>query len=178
MTDSSSPAQAEKQPFDLGATYGFLVLRIWLAARSIITGIEKFAGTSTSDAAVDIAGETNEYGLTETVSSKSYGFEFYQGVPQALYSKFSNEPLIPDFALSLYNILLGPALLLLGFTLLIGVATRTTLFLMGLMYTSLTVGLILLKQDAGIAWLASHIILVAMALFTVKHNRFELFKKF
>jgi len=178
MSDSSSPAKSECNNCDLGGTYGFLVLRIWLAARAIVTGIEKYAGTATSDAAVDIAGKPNDYGLTESVSSKSYGLEFYQGVPQALYSKFSKEPLIPEFALGIYNTVLGPALIIMGLTLLLGIATRTSLFLMGLLYTSLTVGLILIKQDPGVAWLGTHIILVAMALFTVKYNRFELFKKF
>lgn len=178
MSDSSSPAKSESCNCDLGALYGFLVLRLWLAARAIMAGLEKYAGTATSNAAVDIAGEPNEYGLTETVTSKSYSLEFYQGVPKALYSKFSDEPLIPDFALNIYNTVLGPALILLGITLLLGVATRTTLFLMGLLYTSLTVGLIMIKQDPGVAWLGTHIILVVMALFTVKHNRFELFKKF
>ncbi len=178
MSDSTDAKKSECCSCDLGATYGFLVLRLWLAARAIMAGIEKYAGTATSDAAVDIGGKPNDYGLTETVSSKSYSLEFYQGVPQALYSKFSKEPLIPEFALSLYNTVLGPALILLGVTLLLGIATRTTLFLMGLLYTSLTVGLILIKQDPGVAWLGTHIILVAMALFTVKHNRFELFKKF
>jgi len=178
MSDSPTPSKSGCCNGDLGAIYGFFVLRIWLAVRAIITGLEKYSGTATSDAAVDIAGKPNDYGLTESVSSKSYSTEFYQGVPQALYSKFSKEPLIPDFALDIYNTVLGPALILLGVTLLLGIATRTTLFLMGLLYTSLTVGLILIKQDAGIAWLGTHIIIVAMALFTVKYNRFELFRKF
>jgi len=175
MSDSSPTSKPE---FDLGSTFGFFVLRLWLAARAIITGLEKYSGTKTSDAAVDIAGKPNDYGLTESVSSKSYALEFYNGVPQSLYSKFSDEPLIPGYALNLYNTVLGPALILLGITLLLGIATRTSLLLMGLLYTSLTVGLILIKQDAGIAWLGTHIIIVAMALFTVKHNRFELFRKF
>ncbi len=178
MSDSPSPAKSDCCSCDLGATFGFFVLRIWLAARAIITGLEKYAGSKSSDTAVDIAGQPNDYGLTETVMSKSYGLEFYQGVPASLYSKFAKEPLIPDFALGIYNTVLGPALILLGVTLLLGIATRTSLLLMGLLYTSLTVGLILIKQDAGIAWLGIHIIIIAMALFTVKHNRFELFRKF
>lgn len=175
MTD---PSPSTTSSNDLGFTYGFWVLRIWLSVRAIVTGIEKYAGTSSSTALVDVAGEPNAYGLTESVSIKSYGLEFYQGVPQALYAKFSKEPLIPEFSLFLFNAVLGPALIILGLTLLLGIATRTTLFLMGLMYTSLTVGLILIKQDAGIAWLATHILLVVMALFAAQYNRFELFKKF
>ncbi len=49
---------------------------------------------------------------------------------------------------------------------------------MGLLYTALTAGLILIKQDAGITWLGVHILLVTYALFHVRHNRLELFRKF
>ena len=45
---------------------------------------------------------------------------------------------------------------------------------MGLLYTSLTIGLILLKQDSGVAWLAIHVLMIAVALFYEKHNRFTL----
>jgi thiosulfate dehydrogenase [quinone] large subunit len=45
---------------------------------------------------------------------------------------------------------------------------------MGLLYVSLTVGLILIKQDSGIAWLAIHIGLIAYALTLTKYNRFAI----
>ena len=48
---------------------------------------------------------------------------------------------------------------------------------MGLLYTSLTVGLILLKQGAGIAWLAVHMLMVAVALLNAQHNRLALLRK-
>ena len=48
---------------------------------------------------------------------------------------------------------------------------------MGLIYTSLTFGLILIKQDEGIAWLGVHIIIIVMALALVKYNKFAILKK-
>ena len=167
----------DNQDTDLGLILSMLTLRIWLAIRSIQTGIEKFAGTGTTAKAVNIDGAPNDYGLTEAASYKTYALENYQGVPGPLYDKFVGEPLIPNWGLDLYNIILGPALLILGFTLLLGVATRYTLFATGLLYTSLTFGLILIKQDAGIAWLGTHIIMIAGALALVKYNRFALLKK-
>jgi len=167
----------DNQDKDLGLTLGMLTLRIWLAIRAIQTGIEKFAGTESSSKAVVIDGAPNDYGLTEAASSKAYAFSNYQGVPEPLYEKFAGEPLIPGWGLDLYNIILGPALLILGFTLLLGIATRYTLFAMGLLFTSLTFGLILIKQDAGIAWLATHIIMVAGALALANYNRFTVLKK-
>jgi len=161
----------------LGLTLGMLVLRLWLAIRSIQTGIEKFAGMQSSDAAVMMDGAPNTYGLTETSMSKAYAFSNYSGVPAPLYDKFSAEPLIPIWGLNLYDVILGPVLLIFGFTLLLGIATRFSLFAMGLIYTSLTFGLILIKQDAGVAWLGIHIIMVVMALVLAKHNRFAVMKK-
>lgn len=162
---------------DLGLTLGMLTLRLWLAIRAIQTGIEKFAGTSSGSKDVLIDGAPNAYGLSEATSSKAYALSNYHGVPAPLYDKFSGEPLIPTWGLNLYDIVLGPALLILGFTLLLGLATRFTLFAMGLLYTSLTFGLILIKQDAGIAWLATHIIMIVAALVLAKHNRFAILKK-
>lgn len=167
----------EKAGSDAGAVLGFLTLRLWLATRAIITGLEKFAGSKASDVAVTIDGEPNTFGLTATESEKVYGLGNYHGVPEALYGQLEAEPLIPGFALKLYDIALGPLLLLFGFTLLLGIATRFSLFAMGLIYTSLTVGLILLKQDGGVAWLAIHVLLIAVALFNARHNCCQIFLK-
>ena len=73
---------------------------------------------------------------------------------------------------------LGPSLLLLGFTLLLGICTRASLFAMGLLYTSLTFGLILIKQDAGVAWLGIHIIMIVIALVLARYNRLVITNKF
>jgi len=59
----------------------------------------------------------------------------------------------------------------------LGLATRFSLFAMGLVYTSLTFGLILIKQDAGVAWLGIHIIMIVLALALAKYNRFAILKK-
>lgn len=171
-------AMTEEPGGELGSILGFLTLRLWLAVRAIMTGIEKFAGSKASDVAVTIDGAVNDYGLTASESDKVYSFANYHGVPESLYNKFLAEPLIPDAALKVYDLALGPLLILLGLTLLLGIATRISLFAMGVLYVSLTVGLILLKQDPGIAWLGIHIIMIAMALFYVRHNRFGLMKKF
>lgn len=162
---------------DLGYTLSIILLRIWLGMRSFQTGIEKFAGVKTSETAVNIDGTGNAYGLTESTGEKAYAFSNYHGVPEALGQKFAGEPLIPGFFLTIYDIVLGPALLILGITVLLGIATRVSLFAMGLVYTSLTFGLILLKQDAGIAWLGIHIVLIVMALVLAKHNRLAVINK-
>ena len=162
---------------DSGPVFAMLLLRIWLSVRAIQTGLEKFAGMSSGSKAVSIDGAPNAYGLTEATTSKVYALSSYQGVPASLYDKLAAEPLIPGWGLDLYNLVLGPALLLLGTALLLGLATRCALFGMGLPYTSLSFGLILLKQDAGVAWLGIHIIMVVAALLLSRHNRFAILKK-
>lgn len=161
----------------LALTYGALLLRVWLAVRAIQTGVEKFAGTKAADQVVTVDGAPNEYGLTAAGSVKNYALENYHGVPEALMTKFQTEPLMLKFALPLYDKILGPTLLILGFTILLGIASRTSLFLLGLLYVSLTWGLILIKQDEGVSWLGVHMILIVMALMLAEHNRFAILKK-
>ncbi|MEO0796714.1 MAG: hypothetical protein AAFX93_16220 [Verrucomicrobiota bacterium] len=163
---------------DLGLTLGMLTLRIWLAMRSFQTGLEKYAGMKADDTAVELDGEPNTYGLTEETMEKTYSFSDYHGVPAALADKFAKEPLIPGFFLKIYDATLGPILIILGITLLIGICTRFTLFAMGLVYCSLTFGLILIKQDAGVAWLGIHIIMVVLALTLARYNRLAIMNKF
>ena len=170
-------AYKDKYSNDLGLTLGMLTLRIWLGCRAILTGIEKYAGTQNSDKDVLIDGATNAYGLTDTVTGKVYSFSNYHGVPVPLYDKFNSEPLIPTWGLNLFDTVLGPALILLGLGVLFGIAQRISLVAMGLVYTSLTFGLILINQSSGVAWLGVHIIMVVMALALAKHNRFAVLKK-
>ena len=162
---------------DLGLTLGMLTLRIWLGLRAIQTGIEKFAGSKANSSVVDIDGVPNSYWLTEDGADKFYSFSEYHGVPVPLYDKFASEPLVPTWGLNLYDTILGPVLILLGLGILFGIAQRISLFVMGLVYTSLTFCLILIKQDAGIAWLGVHIIMVVMALALAKYNKFAILKK-
>lgn len=170
--DSSSHSDA-----GLGGVYAMLLLRGWLAVRAIQSGIEKYAGTKAADQLVPVDGNVNEYGLTAPGTVKFYAWENYHGVPQSLMSQFKAEPLMLQAALPWYDKLLGPALIVLGATILLGFATRTSLFLLGLIYISLTWGLILLKKDEGVAWLGVHLGLIVLALVFAKHDRLALLRK-
>jgi thiosulfate dehydrogenase [quinone] large subunit len=172
-------------PRNLALTYGALLLRFWLAIRAIQTGIEKYAGSVGSDQLVKIDGVANTQGLTSTDTAKEYALSHYHGVPAALLKKFEAEPLMSSYTvmgihinpLKIYDVILGPTLLVLGLTILLGIANRTSLFLLGLLYISLTWGLILIKQDDGVSWLGVHMILIVMALMLADHNRFAICKK-
>ena len=186
-TEGSCSCSETSCPTDhLGRTYGAWLLRLWLAVRAIQTGLEKYAGTTQSGQAVKLDGAPNPEGLSHVVVTKGYALSNYHGVPEALAKKFAAEPLMQPHTimghhidpLQIYDTVLGPTLVVLGVTTLLGIAYRTSLFLQGLLYVSLTWGLILIKQDDGVSWLGVHMILIALALMLAKHNRCALlFKK-
>jgi len=163
----------------LALVFASILCRLWLGVRALQTGIEKYAGEAvTGNTAAVIDGKENDYGLTAgSTVEKIYSMDAYHGVPAGLKGQLEEQPLMIGFFLNLFDKLLGPALILMGITLLLGVGTRISLMAQGLLYVGLTWGLILLKQDSGIAWLATHIILIVMALNLVKHDRFVILKK-
>jgi thiosulfate dehydrogenase (quinone) large subunit len=135
---------------DLAGTYAYLILRCWLGLRALLTGLEKYAGkVSEQQPLLDEFGEPDINGAMVEVSRKVYGFAHY-------------------------DTCLGPTLIILGSTLLLGVAPRLTLFAQGLLYCSLSVGLILINESGGVAWLGIHVLLIVAALRYVNHDRFAL----
>ena len=160
-------------------TLAFWVLRGWLAVRAIVTGIEKFGAYKTvQQPLLDPAtGQPDASGAMVELKVKFYSMANYSGIPASLKGKFANESLLPSFALNLFDHLLGPALIATGVMLLLGLGTRVSLFVQGLIYIALTVGLILIHQDDGVSWLGIHIALVAFALVLAKNNKFALLKK-
>ena len=159
-------------------TLAFLLLRGWLAVRAILAGVEKFGAYKTVQLPVidPTTGQPDPNAVTE-IKVKFYALANYNGVPAALQSKFANESLLPHFALNIFNFLLGPALIISGVMLLIGLGTRISLFVQGLIYIALTVGLILIGQNEGPPYLGIHLALVVFALMLAKHNKLALLKK-
>jgi thiosulfate dehydrogenase (quinone) large subunit len=179
-TDQKQSGSAEnKCCCNVNYRLAFLLLRGWLALRCILTAVEKFGVYKTvQQPLIDpTTGMADPSGAMLDVKVKMYAFTNYSGVPAPLKSKFVNEPLLPKFALTTFDHLLGPALLITGLMLLLGLGTRISLFVQGLIYIALTAGLILIRQDDGVSWLAIHVALVAFALVLVNHNKFAILKK-
>ncbi len=133
-------------------TWAVLVIRLWLATRAIVTGLQKFWG-------VDEGGQP------------AFGLKYYKAIPDALKAKFAAEPMFPAALSGPFYAIFGYALILSGLMTLLGLGTRISLVIQGILYVALTFGLILIKMDAGVAWLGTHIVLVALALAWAKHNR-------
>jgi thiosulfate dehydrogenase (quinone) large subunit len=183
MNDSPEKKQDASNGNQVGSncdyTLAFLVLRGWLVVRAIMTGIEKFGSYKVvQQPLIDpTTGMADPSGAMVDVQVKYYAMTNYVGIPASLKDKLVNEPLLPKFALTTFDHLLGPAFIITGVMLLLGLGTRLSLVLQGLIYIALTVGLILIRQDDGISWLGIHVALVSMALMLAKHNKFAIFKK-
>ncbi len=160
-------------------TFAFLVLRLWLGFRALFVGIQKYAAyKSVAMPLIDPStGQPDASGVMINVSVKSYAWANYAGIPVGLRDKFAHDPLFPKFALTLFDRMLGPAFILTGIMLIIGLGTRVSLLVQGLLFIALTVGLVLIDSNDGVAYLGIHIGLVAGAFLLVQHNRFAILKK-
>jgi thiosulfate dehydrogenase (quinone) large subunit len=179
MTDSTAlrPAPAQQARWDF--TFAFLALRFWLGARALFVGIQKFATyKSVATPLIDPStGQPDASGVMVNVNIKSYALANYAGIPVGLKDKFAHDPLLPKFALVLFDHVLGPAFILAGIMLIIGLGTRLSLLLQAVLFLMLTIGLILIDQNDGVAYLGIHIGLVAAALALAQYNRFVVLKK-
>lgn len=175
MNNETKNAESGRSDFMLA----FLVLRLWLSGRAILTGIEKFGAYKTIQKPLidPVTGMEDPSGAMLEVKVKFYALTNNSGIPQSLKNKFANEPLLPHPLFTAFDHLLGPALIVTGLMLLLGLGTRISLLAQGLIYVALTSGLILVRQYDGISWLGIHVALVAFALAMAKHNKFALLKK-
>jgi thiosulfate dehydrogenase [quinone] large subunit len=179
MAESTTPEPLPAGRPGWDATNAFLLLRLWLGLRAVLAGVQKFSAYhAVATPLIDPStGQADASGVMINVNVKAYAFSNYAGIPQALMDKFSHDPLLPKFALVAFSYALGPLLIISGFNLLVGLGTRTALMIQGLLYVGLSIGLILIDQPDGIAWLGIHVGLVAFALLLVEHNRFTVSKR-
>jgi thiosulfate dehydrogenase [quinone] large subunit len=179
MTDSTQNTVNTGRKVNWDFTFAFLALRLWLGVRALFVGIDKFgAYHSVAMPLIDPAtGQPDASGVMVNVNIKTYALANYAGIPAALSDKFSHEPLFPKFVLVAFDRMLGPAFILTGIMLLIGLGTRLSLLAQAILFIALTVGLVLIDQNDGVAWLGIHIGLVAAAFLLAEHNRFVVLKK-
>jgi thiosulfate dehydrogenase [quinone] large subunit len=158
----------------LALTYAFWILRLWLGLRALLSGLEKFSTKiSVQQPLLDAKGVPDPSGAVVEVQQKVYGFSHYQAMPDTLQDKFAHEPLLPTFLTTPFYALLGYVLVVLGVAILLGIRTREALLVLGVLFTSLTVGLILIGQEQGVAWLGVHVLIVAAALALLPFNRWS-----
>ncbi len=143
QSSSSLPAACEY-------TAAFLLLRLFLALRALLAGIEKFELNGT------------------------YSIANYTANMTRMATGITGASFLPLWATRSFALPLGYVLLALGGALLLGLKTRAALVLMGLMYVALAFGLMAVQESDGVAWLGVHVGLVVAALLLVRYNRFAL----
>jgi thiosulfate dehydrogenase [quinone] large subunit len=129
-------------------TAAFLLLRLFLALRALMSTAEKF-----------------ELGGT-------YSMANYQSNMGHMAAGITGASFLPLWATRAFAMPLGFILLVLGVALLLGLKTRLTLIVMGLLYTGLAFGLMAVQQGDGVAWLGVYLALIVAALVLVRYNRF------
>lgn len=160
-------------------TFAFWALRLWLGVRALFVGVQKFAAyKAVAMPLIDPStGQPDASGVMVNVNVKSYALANYAGIPAGLAEKFAHEPLFPKFALVAFDKMLGPAFILTGIMLILGIGTRLSLLAQGLLYIALTAGLVLIDQNDGVAYLGIHIGLVAAAFLLAQHNRLVVLRR-
>lgn len=146
MSDTSAPST----PRNVEYTAAFLILRLFLGLRTFLAGLEKYE------------------------AGGKYSFENYYTNMARMASGITGASFLPLWMTKLFAMSLGYLLLVLGTALLLGIKTRCTLVLTGLLYVGLSFGLMAVQESEGVAWLAVQIGLFVAALLLVRHNRFAL----
>jgi len=147
---SENPASNNCCNSRLEYTGAFLLLRLWLGLRTLLAGVEKYE------------------------SSGSYSFENYYRNMERMAQGITSASFMPLWMTKPFAFSLGYLLVVLGLALLLGLKSRLSLFVTGLLYVGLSFGLMAVQEGEGVAWLGMHIIMIAGALVLVRYDRFAL----
>lgn len=146
MNESSASTVATSATrFEYSAA--FLILRLFLGLRTLLAGVEKFE------------------------ANKSYSWENYTTNMGRMAGGISNNSFLPLWMANMYAMTLGPLLALLGLAVLLGVKSRVTLAVTGLLYVSLGFGLMAVQEGEGVAWIGMQVLMFSVALVLVRHER-------
>jgi len=127
-------------------TAAFLLLRLFLGLRTLAAGLEKFE------------------------ANKSFSFSNYSENMNRMATAISNYSIIPLWAAKTFALSLGFLLIALGLAILLGIKSRASLFLAGLVYVGLGFGLMAVQEGEGVAWIGMQVLMFAVALVLVRHN--------
>lgn len=150
---SENPASNHKScNSSLEHSGAFLLLRLFLGLRTLLAGLEKFE------------------------ANKSYSLSNYSENMNRIATAISNYSPIPLWACKAFAMPLGFLLVAFGAGILLGLKSRASLFLGGLVYVGLAFGLMAVQEGDGVAWLGVQVLMFAVALTLVRHDCFALWK--
>jgi hypothetical protein len=177
---------AEVKPVITEATWGFLLLRLWIGFRMLFAGAEKFWAKTipvegTEDLKYGFSWANANYTAKENIYQVVADNQFLPLNPYNLLVRFGVDPdkigFLEMFKFDLWFAMALPYLLLtFGVTLILGILPRTSIFMAGITFMLLSIGLMSMPDNEGIATLGIHVGLCAVALCLVKQARFNLTK--
>ncbi|MCH2059791.1 MAG: hypothetical protein MK183_04115 [Verrucomicrobiales bacterium] len=135
-----------------GEAWACFFLRMWIGMRLLFAGLAKWKG------------ENEETGLPEF--SPTHG----ASAMEPIITVMKEYTPIPEGMLGLYAKFLPWALVITGIWVIIGLFTRISLLAAGAIILSLSLGLMLLPDDIDTVRRGVELIVIALALITVKHN--------
>ena len=144
-------SQQSNCKFFQGEAWACFFLRMWIGMRLMFAGLTKFL-------------VKNEEGRW------TFDTENAKYVMSNITSTMETNTAIPAWSLGPYATFLPWALLIVGASVMFGFFTRVSLFLAGAIVLSLSFGLMLLPDDTAAVERGVEIIVVGLALMTVKHN--------
>ncbi|MEC9041762.1 MAG: hypothetical protein VYB42_00650 [Verrucomicrobiota bacterium] len=144
-------SQQSNYKFFQGEAWACFFLRMWIGMRLMFAGLTKFL-------------VKNEEGKW------TFDPENAKYVMSNITSTMETNTAIPAWSLGPYSAVLPWALLIVGASVMFGFFTRISLFLAGALVLSLSFGLMLLPDDTAAVERGVEIIVVGLALMTVKHN--------
>ena len=134
-----------------GEAWACFFLRMWIGMRLMFAGLTKFLSKN----------EEGSWIFDQEKAGKVMG---------SITETMKANTAIPEVMLNQYALVLPWALLIVGATVMLGLFTRISLFLAGGLVLSLSLGLMLLPDDTAAVERGVEIIVVGLALMTVKHN--------
>ena len=144
-------SQQSNCKFFQGEAWACFFLRMWIGMRLMFAGLTKFLV------------KNEEGGWKFDTENAKY-------VMSNITSTMETNTAIPAWSLGPYATFLPWALLIVGASVMFGFFTRVSLFLAGAIVLSLSFGLMLLPDDTAAVERGVEIIVVGLALMTVKHN--------
>lgn len=131
-------------------TSAFLLLRLFLGLRTLMAGIEKFE------------------------ANRSFSLSNYTENMNRMAAGISNNSFLPLWAAKTFALPLGFLLTILGLALILGIKSRITLFVTGLLYVGLGFGLMAVQEGEGVAWIGMQVLMFVVALVLVRNERFAI----
>lgn len=132
--------------------WSFLGFRLFLAFRWLFAGLDKFELDGT------------------------YSFANYYVNMDRMATGIAGSSILPLWSTKIFALPSGYLMLLLGLTILLGIKIRLSLIVSLFLYLGLTVGMMAVNENSGIAWLAIHLLISVMALQMANSAKWVLWK--